>query len=261
MRYKIGIIYLIKGGVTLSAKENSQRLLYLMLKEKLVKIIEDEEVKADELIPSERELIERYKVSRTTVRKAIDVMVNEGYLYKIQGKGTYVKGKRFNQEISNYKSCTEIFKELNMEACTSVVCQKIVEPKKKILHQLKMNDNENAFYSERIHYVDDEAINYTFSYINYKFVNSIERFDFKNNSLYKTLTDVYKIRIIGATRTVEAVLPDEKIAKQLGISVKTPVLMFTGWVYGLVDGKKEMIEYYKSYFRSDKSKFYIDIME
>ena len=44
-----------------------------------------------EPIPSEQELMEMYQVSRITVRKAVDELVNEGYLYKIQGKGTYVK--------------------------------------------------------------------------------------------------------------------------------------------------------------------------
>ena len=61
--------------------------------EDIIKQIENEELVPGQNIPAERELIEMYKVSRITVRKAIDELVSKGYLYKIQGKGTYVKKK------------------------------------------------------------------------------------------------------------------------------------------------------------------------
>ena len=61
---------------------------YYILKKVLEEKIENEEFPADEPIPSERELMEMYQVSRITVRKAVDELVNEGYLHKLQGKGT-----------------------------------------------------------------------------------------------------------------------------------------------------------------------------
>ncbi|HCS75651.1 MAG TPA: GntR family transcriptional regulator, partial [Clostridiales bacterium] len=64
---------------------------YFQLKKAIIRKIEEEEYLPGGLIPSERELMEQYQVSRITVRKAIDELVVEGYLYKIQGKGTYVK--------------------------------------------------------------------------------------------------------------------------------------------------------------------------
>lgn len=83
---------------------------YYLLKEEIIKKIENEEFVAEEMIPSERDLMDNYNFSRTTVRKAIDVLVNEGYLYKVQGKGTYVKGKKFTQGLINLTSCTEEIK-------------------------------------------------------------------------------------------------------------------------------------------------------
>jgi len=79
---------------------------YYILKNTLIKKINDEELIDDHMIPSERELISTYGVSRITVRRAIDELVNEGYLYKIQGKGTYVKGDKGKQDLFSITSCT-----------------------------------------------------------------------------------------------------------------------------------------------------------
>ena len=72
---------------------------YYSLKRDLVKKIEMGDYQEDMPILSERELMETYQVSRITVRRAIDELVNEGYLYKIQGKGTYIKGDTSNQDL------------------------------------------------------------------------------------------------------------------------------------------------------------------
>ena len=70
---------------------------YYLLKRDIVNKIELGEYQEGSLIESERELMEKYQFSRITVRKAIDELVNEGYLYRIQGKGTYVKGETESQ--------------------------------------------------------------------------------------------------------------------------------------------------------------------
>lgn len=80
---------------------------YYSLKRDLVKKIEMGDYQEDMPILSERELMETYQVSRITVRRAIDELVNEGYLYKIQGKGTYIKGDTSNQDLFSISSCTE----------------------------------------------------------------------------------------------------------------------------------------------------------
>lgn len=235
--------------------------LYYKLKEEIIRMIEDEEVNPDELIPSERDMMEKYDISRTTVRKAIDVLVNEGYLYKIHGKGTYVKGKKFSQGLLKLTSCTEMLRSKGFDPVSKVIKSEIFTPRKRIIHHMDLKDRDKVFYTERVNYIEGAPINYTKSYIPYKYVPSIENFNFNTNSMYKTLSSVYKIDIIGSNRTVEAVLPDEDLAKALDISLNLPLLKFNGWVYGKLNGNKILVEYFKTYYRSDRSKFYIDFVE
>src|SRR3954453_12034485 len=63
---------------------------YFQLREILLDLIEDDELPVDSSIPSERELCQRYGLSRMTVRQAVDHLVSEGRLYRVPGKGTFV---------------------------------------------------------------------------------------------------------------------------------------------------------------------------
>jgi GntR family transcriptional regulator len=63
---------------------------YFQLREILLDLIEDDELPVDAPIPSERELCQRFGLSRMTVRQAVDHLVTEGRLYRVPGKGTFV---------------------------------------------------------------------------------------------------------------------------------------------------------------------------
>lgn len=74
--------------------------LYIQIAEEIKKDLS--RLRYGEQIPSEAELIERYQVSRGTVRQAISGLVNSGFLYRIQGKGTYRGNGMVNYDVQNY---------------------------------------------------------------------------------------------------------------------------------------------------------------
>ena len=77
--------------------------LYYQIKNIIREMIENEELKPGEMLPAERELCEIQKVSRMTVNKAIMDLVNEGIVYREQGKGTFVAIPKEKQQISKLK--------------------------------------------------------------------------------------------------------------------------------------------------------------
>lgn len=71
------------------AKSDGQKLKYSKLAEDLKRMILEGGIQAGEKLPSENVLAEQYQVSRHTVRKALAILTNEGYIYAEHGKGTF----------------------------------------------------------------------------------------------------------------------------------------------------------------------------
>lgn len=240
-------------------KTNSFIPLYYQLKQIIVEMIENEEIKPDAAIPSEPKLMSTYTLSRSTVRKAIDELVNEGYLYRIQGKGTFVKGRGFEQALIKLSGCSEDIKRLGLTPRPKVLTSDILVPSKRIASLLDLSENESVFYMERIIYGDNLPINRNKSYIPYKYVEGIENIDFTTASLYKVLEETYGIVIKKAVRSIEAILAKNEVADHLEVTEGSPVLLFKGQVIALDRHHNEfVIEHFEAIYRSDQFKFYIE---
>lgn len=231
---------------------------YYQLKKAIIHKIEMEEYTPDGPIPSERELMEQYQVSRITVRKAIDELVVEGYLYKVQGKGTYVKTDEKSNDLFSLVSCTQAVRSMGMTPTKQVIVSQILTADKKRAKALNLTDTDQVFQLGRVLYANGEPLNYTLAYLPLKLFPGIEKHQFDIESLYQVLGEEYHVNITKARRTVEAVLVEDEIAEYLDIEPGMPVILFGCTTYGEVNGQELPIENFKCYYRTDKYKFYID---
>lgn len=231
---------------------------YYQVKRAIAEKIDNEEFAIGELIPSEQELMAIFHVSRITIRRAIDELEQEGYLYKVQGKGTYVKGDQNSQDLISITSCTQDVERQGMKATRKVLESQVMPADKKRQRKLNIGDNDMVFFLSRIYYADGVAINYTKTYLPYKLFPGIERHDFSKESLYEVIEKEYGVRLSRAKRSVEAILARDEIAEYLGVPPGVPLLLFECTTYGLVGGKETPIETFKCCYRSDRFKFYIN---
>lgn len=231
---------------------------YYLLKRDIVNKIELGEYQEGSLIESERELMEKYQFSRITVRKAIDELVNEGYLYRIQGKGTYVKGETESQNLFCLNSCTEDVKRLGRTPSKKTMKADRFPADAKRAKHLNIPIGDIVHMFGRVTYADQEPLNYTVTYLPEKVFPGLEQYDLEKRSLYDIIEKDYNVRITKARRTIEAVLPDSVIAGYLQISANMPVILFNCITHGIVNGKEIPIETFRCYYRTDHYKFYID---
>lgn len=231
---------------------------YYILKKTLAEKIENEEFPSDAPIPSERELMETYQMSRITVRKAIDELVNEGYLYKIQGKGTYVKSDDKSSDLFAIISCTEDVLRMGMTPSKRVTAAELVLANAKRAKALEITQDDRVFMLGRILFADQEPLNYTVAYLPEKLFPGIEHYSFDKESLYRVLQEEYGVKITKARRTIEAILARDEVAEYLDLEEGSPIILFRCITYGLVNGKEIPVENFKCYYRTDKFKFYID---
>ncbi len=230
---------------------------YYVLKKDLIDKIENDVFVSNQQIPSERELIQLYGFSRITVRKAIDELVVEGYLYRIHGKGTYVKGNVVQQNIFTLHSITDDILEMGMKPSRKVLKFSVDRVYPKRAKELEIENDDEVVILDRIYYADNEPMNRTTDYLPAKYFPNITLYDFSKHSLFEVIEQEYGIKITKATRTIEAVIADEDIAEMLDLKKGYPILLFRGATYGIVNNEEVPIESYKSYYRSDNRRFSI----
>jgi GntR family transcriptional regulator len=231
---------------------------YYALKNYVLEMIDREEYAIDQAIPSERTLIDHFGISRITVRKAIDELVNEGYLYRLQGKGTYVKGDKVKQDLFMITSCTQDIINHGMTPSRKVIQSRVDGCRADTARILQIGSEERVFILERVYYANFEPLNCTLTILPYRYFPEIEKSDFGKESLYDVLEKKYGVRITKATRSLEARLALEDVAQKLDLHAGAPLLLFEAVTYGVVDGKEVPIEFFESHYRTDRFKFYIN---
>lgn len=233
-------------------------LKYLLLKREIVAKINNEEYRIGEIIPSEREFMDIFQMSRITVRKAIDDLVNEGYLYRIQGKGTYVKSDEHNYDLFSLTSCTQDITSSGMVASRKIITAEVMSADKVRQRRLHMSNGEKVFKLERVYYADGTPINDTTTYLPLTLFAGLEEHSFDRESLYEILEKQFGVKITNARRTIEAVLAHEEVAENLEVNEGEPLLLFRSITFGMVNGVERPIETFKSHYRTDIYKFYLD---
>jgi GntR family transcriptional regulator len=149
------------------AIEKSPVTLYYQLKEMLKQKIKSGEWAIDIKIPTERMLCEMYNVSRITVRKALEELEREGYLKRMQGKGTFVTSIKIEQRLSKFYSFSEEIKKMGYVSSTRIIEFSMVDADRKLSGLLGVKENSRLYSLKRLRLANHEPFALETCYIPY----------------------------------------------------------------------------------------------
>lgn len=229
--------------------------LYYQLKELLLEMIENEELKPGDPVPPERELCKQHNISRMTARKAVMALANEGLVYREQGRGTFVSTPKINQKISKLQGFTEKMKNKGVRAKTKLLSFKVKKATKDNRKHLALLEGESKVIEiKRLRYVNDEPFSIEIVWLPYDLCPDLTREKLDGFSLYKILEEKYGYKLKYAKQTIEPIMMDEYESDLLNQNKKALALLFRRTTY-LENGR--IIEYTKAIYRGDKYKYEI----
>ncbi|RZT21932.1 GntR family transcriptional regulator [Fictibacillus sp. BK138] len=228
--------------------------LYFQIEEAIKQKIDKGEWESGSMISSEREFAENYEVSRMTVRQAINNLVNDGYLTRRKGKGTFVSGKKIEQKLLGLTSFTEDMKTRGYKPASKLVSFQTVEANNKLAKALDISQNEEVYEIKRVRLANEIPMAIETTYVPVQLIQ-LSEIHIKEGSLYSQVENA-GFHIDYANQSLEASIAREAESEILEIAKGAPVLLIQRQTY-LTTGKP--LEVVHSVYRGDRYKFMIDM--
>lgn len=245
---------LIKGGVP---------LIY-QLSEIFRSKIASGELQPNDPFPTEEQIVETYGVSRTTVRLALAKLVNEGFIRRKQGIGTFVNPKGMARPDENepmprdmydVKSTTNILSSAGKTVTSKVLRYSISTGPDRVVEMLDVANDDLLVHFERVRLADGSPVVVEKIWMPHGICPDLSEKDV-HGSVYKVLSDRYGLNVTAAHQALRATVADEELASMLDVAVGFPLMLVSGVSY-TDEGRPVEVE--ESYFRSDKMEFIIEL--
>jgi len=223
--------------------------LYLQLQRVLRSAIESHVLTPDEALPPERELADAYKISRVTVRKALDGLVHARLLTRRQGAGTFVAA-RVEKNFATISSFTEDMLSRGREPHSEWLSRSegTVMPEEALA--LGLGPGSPVYRLSRIRYADGESMALEHATVP---KNALESLESVGDSLYDALGKSRPVRVLQRLRAV-LFTPDQ--AQLLKIEAGSAGLEIERRGFA-ADGRT--VEFTKSYYRGDADDFVAEL--
>jgi len=222
---------------------------YRQLYEKLRKHIIQGVYEEGSLLPSENELCAAYGMTRPTVRHALDSLVKDGLIIKMQGKGSIVRKPPQNIGILSIAGTTSA---VGVRYLKTDIIQKpeIRNWPDSFAFELSELENESGcIYMERLRYVDELPVFYDINHLPNLYLPRFTNRSFENKSLFEILRKHYQIKILGGEQKLKAITPNSAIRNRLKLKNGQPVLFIER---KLITNKENFNIYSTIYFNSEK---------
>lgn len=231
--------------------------LYFQLKTLIMDEIKNGHYEVGNLIPTEKEFSEVFQISRTTVRQAITELVQEGWLYRVKSKGTFVAQPKISQDfIKKLESFNDQILRAGMTPSTEVLELKTVKADITVAKNLDLKENEPVIYLYRKRLADGEPIVTIETFLPYKSCSFVLSHNLAEERLYSILGQNAETSVFRVRRIVEAVEADENDEKYLNIKQGKPIQHFASVGYNAYNLP---IEYSLARYRGDRNSFEITV--
>jgi GntR family transcriptional regulator len=230
--------------------------LYLQLYQLLRREIRAGIWKPGDQLPSEPQLVERYDVSRATVRQAMQELVADGLIERKRGRGSFVAMPSLEQNLVRIVSFTEEMQQRGLEPNTHLISATLMPATERIAAKLGVEPGQELARLERLRLADGQPMSVEVSCLVHRYCPNVLEYDFTQISLRQTLQREYDITLARAEQTIHAIAAEKEMAELLAIEPGEPLLYIERVSYSDYDVP---VEYLRRYHRGDRYSLYNEL--
>ena len=206
-------------------------------------------------LPSENELAERHRITRATVRHALDVLEQDGWIYREKGVGSFAAVRRVEHELTQLVSTTEDMRRRRWSLSTQVVSLEQMPSAPFVTHALELSDGDLVYELCRLRLVDDEPLSLQTAYLPVGLCPKLEENDL-TGSLYRLLETRYGLRLWTGKEVMRARCASPYEADLLRIKDNAAVMYLERVTYA---ASGVAVEYLESAWRGDRYDFKVTL--
>ncbi|MFC4171076.1 GntR family transcriptional regulator [Microvirga sp. GCM10011540] len=199
-------------------------------------------------IPSESELCEHYDLSRITVRQAISALVDEGFLQKKQGRGTFVLAPRLAEPLTD----PEHFLLSGFDAADprniSVYSAETVPAPDWIMAKLGLRSADQVHKIRKLLSADDQPAAFRTTFVPARIAPKLLQADL-SQPLYALIERLYDVEAVEADEVIEFIVADGFRADMLSVQTGHPLILVERIIYS---DSGEALECSRAYYRADR---------
>lgn len=197
---------------------------YKQISDAIEKEIESGKYREVNKLPTEDELIDQYKVSRNTIRNAVDILVKRGIIMPIQGSGMFLRKVPTDGcvNLENFHGLTAGFNKSVVEA--EVIDFQLTQADNQLAEIMQCQPGTPLYYVERLRLVDGKKFVVEYSHFNKDLIPYLSR-EIASGSIYHYITEDLKKQIGYVDRVIEAGILNRHDADLLGLQEGEPALI------------------------------------
>lgn len=229
--------------------------LYIQLEEILRARIAAGEWTTDQRLPSENELNKAYGLSRMTARAVLTKLVNDGVVFRVPGKGTFLAPAKIDAVSPAYGGVREQLEAMGYETSTELLSVSLGPPSRVVQEKLRLVADQPVHAIRRLRSVQGEPISLHHSYVPAHLAPDLDRHDTANEQLCVVLEKHYGLGMKRVEEHLEATSAGDDEARLLRMRRGQPVLRLEDVI---ADVRGRTFEYSTIVFRGDKIRLGFD---
>jgi GntR family transcriptional regulator len=226
--------------------------LHTQVEEGLLKAITDGTWQSGSKLPTEDELVERFAVSRTTIRTAIQSLIARGLISIRRGKGTFVTRPVIAQELTELTGFVEDMRSLGHTPTAQVLDRRLVAASETVARELKIQRGTSVARIQRVRLADGIPLSFDETYLPQPLGEKIMADDLENQPIFSLLERKYATPLIEAEYRLAAVASHGTVARALGIEAGSPIFLIERTSFS---SGHQPVDYERLYYRGDHIRF------